>query len=440
MGAHIHRSAIALLLLVIVAGCAPRLAGSDHLLLVGSPFGVSAVQPDTGSVAFAAPRAVLAPDRSHLFNVQAHGSTTRVAALDAATGQERSSQEAAGSFTLGALSATGRFVALVDGEPQGYSAHPPGRERTAVLIVDTTGATSPRRIELAGNIEPEAFSTDERSLFVIDYLPPLAPDRYRVRRIDLDTGSIAPVRTRSKLLVEEEMRGHSRQQVRSPDGRLLYTLYLKEDEHVHARDLVAAGGSGRPSGARAFVHVLHLEEQWAFCLDLPHPFGQGPARAHALAVSPDGGSLYVVDWSSGSVAVASSPTFQLRQRVKGFMDESGGHPAVARTGRGVLYVAGGDRLLALHGSTLSVVGSHRLGGPVSALELSPDGSRLYAGLPREVAVIDPRTWRQVQSLSIEAVDWLARVEVTPRGGKLLSLAFNLGGWGSGVYAFLTAMS
>ena len=85
-------------------------------------------------------------------------------------------------------------------------------------------------------------------------------------------------------------------------------------------------------------------------------------------------------------------------------DESGGQPVAARAGGGLLYVAGGDRLLAVDGSTLSVVGSHRVAGPISALELSPDVRRLYLGLPREIAVLDPHTWSQVQSLPVEAVD------------------------------------
>ena len=43
----------------------------------------------------------------------------------------------------------------------------------------------PRRYMLAGNFEPEAFSLDGRALFVIEFSPPLAPYRYRVRSLDL---------------------------------------------------------------------------------------------------------------------------------------------------------------------------------------------------------------------------------------------------------------
>src|SRR5207244_2734280 len=104
--------------------------------------------------------------------------------------------------------------------------------------------------------------------------------------------------------------------------------------------------------------------------------------------------------SSGSVAVADTRTFELRKRVKAFRDESAGQTATARAGNGVLYLSGGQRLLAVQGSTLSVVGSYPAEQPISAMELSGDGRNLYVGLPGEVTILNPRTWTQMSSLPI----------------------------------------
>ena len=74
----------------------------------------------------------------------------------------------------------------------------------------------------------------------------------------------------------------------------------------------SSSGSGRPGvHVHAFVHVLSLAEGWAFCLDLPLPFGVCPSEAHALAVSPDGRRLYVADLASGSVAAADTSRLQV---------------------------------------------------------------------------------------------------------------------------------
>ena len=49
----------------------------------------------------------------------------------------------------------------------------------------------------------------------------------------------------------------------------------------------------------AFVHTLNLGGQWAYCVDLPAPFGENPAAGHAIARDP-GGRVVVVDATSGS--------------------------------------------------------------------------------------------------------------------------------------------
>ena len=69
---------------------------------------------------------------------------------------------------------------------------PEGRATTSLTVVSTDTGDM-RDYPLAGNFEPEAFATSGSSLFVIEYLPPMAPDRYRVRKLDLETGEVGAV-------------------------------------------------------------------------------------------------------------------------------------------------------------------------------------------------------------------------------------------------------
>ncbi|MBL7260504.1 hypothetical protein JKJ07_40045 [Actinoplanes sp. LDG1-01] len=158
----------------------------------------------------------------------------------------------------------------------------------------------------------------------------------------------------------------------------LYTLYTHQPEHQHTRDLL----KGTRSHVHAFVHVLHLSEQWAYCLDLPDPFGQGPAEGHALAV--DGQRIAVLDTASGSIAYAGAESLAIEE--------------VARipAGKGVASLASGDggRLFAADGATVHVLDGSRPAAtwtlPTAArgLQLSPDKSRLYAGGDDEVVWLD----------------------------------------------------
>jgi DNA-binding beta-propeller fold protein YncE len=147
--------------------------------------------------------------------------------------------------------------------------------------------------------------------------------------------------------------------VLAPDYRTLYTLYTKQPDHVHARDMVQAGGTGQPHvHVQAFVHVLSLTEGWAYCLDLPLPFGAGPAAAHTLALSPDGERLYVADRSTGSLAVADTKTLELSRvapkQVPADVTARTAPGAAAQVGPGnTLYLAGGSELVAVDGAALT---------------------------------------------------------------------------------------
>jgi hypothetical protein len=263
---------------------------------------------------------------------------------------------------------------------------PTARDRTPLLVVIDG---KQRDYSLPGVVEPDAFSSDHGGLFVLDWQPATKPDHYRVRLLDLATGTIGPLLTRDKTVLppsaEEEMRGEGRQAVISPDGQVLYTLYTHQPGHRHTRDLL----SGRPGNAHAFVHVLHLTQRWAYCLDLPHPFGEGAAAAHAIAVRRDGEEIAVIDASSGHLAYADTTALAISAVVPA--------PGSAATA-GLAYSADGTRVLAATGRTISALdhtgqvrAEWRVPAEVRGLAISPDGARVYCGGDDEVLWLDATT-------------------------------------------------
>lgn len=157
--------------------------------------------------------------------------------------------------------------------------------------------------ELAGLVEPEAFSTDGTALFVIDHQRSDTPGAYRVRPLDLATGELQTIVGPQKVPFTDDMNGTGRRQIWSPDGTRLYTLYIRQTHHHHD------DGPDHPHGEQGtdgFVHVLDLDDEWAFCLDLPSAFGAGDLDTTALAVSPDGAELAVADMNAGQIAFAST--------------------------------------------------------------------------------------------------------------------------------------
>jgi hypothetical protein len=260
----------------------------------------------------------------------------------------------------------------------------PAARKTTPLLVTVDGKK--RQFDLPGVVEPDAFTTDNTGLFVLEWLPATAPDHYRVRLLDLTTGEVGPLLTRDKTAVppgaEEEMRGEGRQAVLAPDGQVLYTLYTHQPGHRHTRDLL----SGRPGNAHAFVHVLHLTERWAYCLDLPHPFGEGPPAAHAIAASADGREFAVFDASSGNIAYAGTSELAITGVVKA---SKGAKASLAYTPDGTHALAGAGRTISTLDHTGARAASWSMRADVRGLATSRDGARIYCGGDNEVLWLDP---------------------------------------------------
>ncbi|MBO3747871.1 hypothetical protein J5X84_17475 [Streptosporangiaceae bacterium NEAU-GS5] len=320
--------------------------------------------------------------------------------LDAATGRRDQEVTAPGGQVIRAVSIAGTRVALGDPAPASPYGPAAARATTRLVIADATGRQKTAAITLDGNYEPDAFSSQGNVLFVLQYLPADDPQAYRVRALDLATGKVGPIMSRDKVPVAEEetMRGEGRVAVLAPGGGRLYTLYTHQPNHLHSRDLVA----GRKTGVHAFVHVLDLEQQWAYCLDLPEPFGQGPAEGHTLAT--DGARLYVFDAGSGRLVVAHSDTLEIDQVAQ--LPPAPG-PAHATISQSVPYLAYGSSLVAVDPYSLAVTKTWPASSPSRGLVPGPGmTSTLYRGVDGAAVKVDTKTGREVARVPIPGLTLL----------------------------------
>lgn len=360
-------------------------------LLLGTDSGPLAVRVPAGSVVFDRAGAVASPDGSLVFAASSRGRSTVIQTIEGTTGEITSRTRIQGDLEVRVVSGSGRRVALMAPLPDGWDPSTPiPRSHTSIVVADPAGTRGPRSYELSGNFEPEAFSTDNRQLFMIQHLPAETPTVYRVTVLDLLRGRVKPVFGPFKS-PPERMPGTRLQQVFAPDGGTLYTLYTS------SRPGYAPHGAPVPSDASvSFVHVLSLSEGWAHCVGLPRELWNQPASAQAMAVSSDGTRLYIVDSVRGLVSVMDTKTqVILRLETIDFA-----HSTVAETSAQVsadsatLFVGvGGDRsdLYAIDTTTFDVRHRWPVSGDLSGLGLSADGLRVYLALGDHLTVVDPTT-------------------------------------------------
>jgi len=307
-----------------------------------------------------------------------------------------------GSLGARVVSPGGAAVALTSGSAEADTPfRPTGRNTTTIVIAGSGGERT--RLTLPGCVEPEAFGTADQLLYVLDYLPPTKPDRYRVRLVDLATGQMQPLFTRDKKVIppgaEEEMRGQGRQAVYASGHHLLFTLYTHQPDHQHTRDLLNSGARADAPHVHAFVHTLALDGQFAYCIDLPAPFGEGPAEGHAIALSRYGVNPIVVDAASGTVAQIDGTALTV-SRTATF--PNGGSPVAAAISPDdrTAYIGAGEAIHVLRSGVLTTVAQWRIPASVQGLAVSEDGSRLWVGQPDRALALDTASGREVDTVAI----------------------------------------
>jgi DNA-binding beta-propeller fold protein YncE len=360
-------------------------------LVLGWPGEVAAIDPDDGTVLFDGPGVLPATDASTVVTAEVDDGRTSIRTVEAATGEVVSTASVRGELAIRVVSGDGRRAALMAPVPPGTDPWmPTPRTTTDVVVADTSGIVDPRRYHLNGNLEPEAFSEDGGSLFMIRYLPAEAPVAYRVVQLELEDGDVYPVLGRLKSW-SQRMAGTRLAQAAAADGTGLYTLYTSQPAPY------AAGFDPEQANAKrsvAFVHSLSLSRGFAVCVGLPKPLWGADPEQEAIAVAPDGGRVYVVDTALGIVVVMD--TWKLRvvrtEHVDG-LPAGGGQVAAGVTPDGsTLFVAQGSEVAEIGTSTLRVRATRSTPGSVSAMGFSPDGGTMWLGLPDRVEAMAIATW------------------------------------------------
>lgn len=390
----------------------PRPSIPDVVVL-GTSNGTVVVESATGSVLSPDAGEVVAPDGSRLYATVPDGDATLLETRDPLTGALLARTPVAGTMDVRVASISGRAVAMMRPLPRGTDpAVPLPRARTRIVVADPTGEAPARRFVLTGNFEPEAFSVDDGRLFLIQHLPAEAPSVYRVTFLDLETGAVRQVFGRFKT-PPERMPGIRLEQVFDPVAEQLYTLYSNEPPESYQGEWQgAAYGDG--DRVVSFVHVLNLRKGWAYCAGLPRALWGQPASAQAMASSPDGASLYIVDAMRGLIAEMNTRTLEIERTAKvdlGSVDE-GRTSAVTSADGDTLFVGSsrdGEAVYAVDVETLEVRERWPMTGVVSGLGLSGDGARLYAAVDDRVAIVDAASGRALAALSFDGVDSILHV-------------------------------
>jgi hypothetical protein len=208
---------------------------------------------------------VAAHDGSAVVGISGSGAASQLVAIDPATGTSSLWAPLGATLRVAVVAPDAKFVAVTDRSTT-YGPDP-GRQSTAIRVFDNdNGVRSVRaNLNVASDVEPEAFSTDGKWLFVLHH----SADSYRVQQINVATGERLDVSDRDKTIQAETMNGLPVHAVLDQHRKLLATLYRNPSNSEHP----------------AFVHVLDLEHVWSSCVDLEEPFGTGPVDAETIRLT-----------------------------------------------------------------------------------------------------------------------------------------------------------
>jgi hypothetical protein len=331
--------------------------------------GIEGVSSADGSVRYRVANGALTADGGTVLATEAG----RLVVRDARTGTVTQSVAVGAGLTVSTISPDGSSVALSPAPASSYL--PPGRTQTTIVIVRLPAATV-MRYDLAGNLAADAFSTDDRGLFLASYLPPESPDRYQITSLDLVAGEVNGIFGRQKEALED-MRGRVGTKVLAPDHTTIYTLYLRPPGQ-------AALGS---DGTRAEVHTLKLDQGWAYCVDLPPGFGGSDLATSALAVSSDGTRLYAVDRALHQLVEIDTTGLTITRTVDLPFREPAAPTSMVVGSEGRIYVSDGPTVLVIGADTLAVVDRWRTPGSVTGLAVAGDGRGVAASIAQRVDVL-----------------------------------------------------
>jgi YVTN family beta-propeller protein len=375
----------AVCILAVVAACgkapnAPLVSGADYKVYEATSqhFNVAVIDSRSHAAERTLPLGTPSANWKHLYSVNG----AMLIDTDPATGQTQHKLRLPGDYKLppatlsglpGGLSQDGRWLTLDSFDMDGSTP-----SATHLLVVDTSYARSPRRIDLNGFFNFDAISNDGQRLYLIEFI---SSTNYRVRMYDVGSGRMDPTIVFDKSDGSQAMAGLRLAGVASPDGAWLYSMYVREKQGP-------------------FIHALSLDGPIAFCIDLPGSGygsdGGGDSLRWSLALSPDGTRLYAANAATGTVSVINTNSNSFPPKVMRTVRVDAGAPVASGPVKDVeakVFGANGA-VLSPDGLTLVTIGTKGIDWidtttlklrtrvlpdwTVWSLALSLDGTTLYA--------------------------------------------------------------
>ena len=325
----------------------------------------------TAHPAFHLARGLPTPDWKHYYTARTELDETIVEAHALSSGKLEKSFALNGAWNLESVSASGRSLALgrllSDGEMVDLRK---GKSwKTDLEIVEASAGAVVHTLSLEGNFEVVAVSDD--SLFLVENLPATDPDHFVIRLYDLTTEKLSPDPLR-ETRSEEVLAGDAIQQLATPDGNLLLTLYLDAGRHS------------------AYINALDLVRKSASSVYLPSGDGDlARLKAYTLALSPATGKAFAVNGVLGVLAVIGLDPVNVRRTVQfaqnvDFKSDSSDTlqptSVVSNDGRRLFY-ADRNEIWAFDTSSGRMTDNYLLGNEVNGLGVNSGATRLYAATP-----------------------------------------------------------
>lgn len=368
------------ILLVLTAACGkqfgvPPLSGTDYkiyeAMMSKQTESVEVIDTRSQSVERTMPMGTLSTDLHHLYSV----SGTQIKDIDPQTGATLHSLEMPRSYWLpaasmsgasGGLSQDGRWLALQSWDPVGSSLP----SSSHFLVVSTSFAKPPIRVDLEGWFDFDAVSNDGQRLYLIEYL---YRGIYRVRVYDIAKQLLDPTVVVDKSNPNESMTGVRVMGLPSRDGQWLYSFYVREKDGP-------------------FIHALNLAAPFAFCIDLPGSGYSANVDALGWSLALAGDDLYAANPALGVVdrfrINNGAPELTKSARIDSGTAAAGLIQSVEAKELGGVSVlsADGSTLVTASASSMSFVDTSTLhvrkqvpsDARVLGLGLTPDGHILYA--------------------------------------------------------------
>ncbi|HKW71707.1 MAG TPA: hypothetical protein VJQ08_02645 [Candidatus Dormibacteraeota bacterium] len=336
---------------------------------------IEVIDSHSHSVERRLPLGAATADWKHLYSIV----SSSLIDTDPQTGRTQGTMALGGAYQLPTVAANGL--------PGGLSANTEwlvvesfDGAATDMLVINNYWSRIQHRVHLQGRFHFDAVSDDGDRLYLIQYLN---GKEYYVRLYDLAGGRLDENIVVDKSDGNQAMTGLRLSGVPAPDGSMLFSMYVRENESP-------------------FIHALNLSGPFAFCLDLPGGgYAQDKAATHwSLAMRSDGRRLYAINGATGVVAEVDtnnqySPQVLRTARLDLTAGSATGTGAalLSRDGK-TLVAAGGTGLLWVDPSTLRVRMRSLSDWRISSLEMSPDGGTIYAvapnGLVAEVSMTSGR--------------------------------------------------